>query len=269
MRELQDRVAVVTGGGSGIGRGTALALAARGMRLAVADLDGVRADAVVQEVRDAGGHAIGVICDVARDADVDELRALVDDELGGADVVMSNVGVIASGRPEAIPVSEWARVLDVNVVSAARMIHAFVPGLLARGDGHFIFTASTAGLYSYAYDRLPYTASKGAIVALAEGLALYLRPQGIGVTCLCPGPVATNIVEQISVSGEALPLRWPGLSLLDPGAVGEMVADAIVENRFLLLTHPEVQDLQRRRAEDPEAFLQAQIETLGQDGEPA
>jgi NAD(P)-dependent dehydrogenase (short-subunit alcohol dehydrogenase family) len=269
MRDLRDRVAVVTGGGSGIGRGTALALAARGMRLAVADVDGARAEGVAREVCEAGGHAIGVACDVARDADVDALRALVDHELGGADVVMSNVGVIASGRPEAIPVSEWARVLDVNVLSAARTIHAFVPGLLARGEGHLVFTASTAGLYTYAYDRLPYAASKGAVVALAEGLALYLRPQGIGVTCLCPGPVATNIVEQIAFSGEVLPIRSPGLSVLDPGAVGEMVAEAIVEDRFLLLTHPEVQDFQRRRAEDPEGFLAAQIEALAPDGEPS
>jgi NAD(P)-dependent dehydrogenase (short-subunit alcohol dehydrogenase family) len=127
-------------------------------------------------------------------------------------------------------------------------------------------TASTAALYPYTYDRLPYAASKAGVVAISEGLALYLRPQGIGVTLLCPGPVATNIVEQIAFHGELGPLHAPQLAILDPDDVGEMVVRAVRDEQFLLLTHPaEVQEILRRKAADPDAFVAAQAAWLAEE----
>jgi NAD(P)-dependent dehydrogenase (short-subunit alcohol dehydrogenase family) len=118
---------------------------------------------------------------------------------------------------------------------------------------------------AYAYERLPYSATKAAVVAVSEALALYLRPRGIGVTCLCPGPVATNIGEQMTFHDD-VPLHGPrDLELLDPAVVGDMVVDAVRADRFLLLTHQAVHDILVRRAEDPEAFLDAQITALGRD----
>jgi len=263
LRDLRGRVVVVTGGGSGIGRGTGLAFARRGARVVFADVNATRADDAAREAVAAGAEAIGVACDVGLDDDVVALQAATEAAFGPADVVMSNVGVLSIGKPESIPVAEWARVVNVNLLSAVRMVHTFLPGLLARGEGHLVITASTAGLMAYSFDRLPYGATKAALVSLAEGLALGLRPQGIGVTCLCPGPVATNIVEQVTVSGEPVPIRAPAFEVLTPEAVGEMVVEAVLADRFLLLTHPEVQAQLVARATDPEAFLAAKIAELG------
>jgi len=144
-----------------------------------------------------------------------------------------------------------------------RSFQLFLPTMLERGQGHIVNTASTAGLFAYAFERLPYTATKAAIVAVSEALALYLRPRGVGVTCLCPGPTATNITEQIRFHDD-VPINSPGdLEIMDAEVVGEMVVDAVRSNTFLLLPHgAAVRDILVRRAQDPEAFLAAQIAAL-------
>ncbi len=262
MEDLTRRTAVVTGGGSGIGRATSMALASAGAQVLVTDLDADRASAVAQEIRDGGGTAHGVRCDVSSDDDVSHSRDVAMERFGRVDIIMNNVGVLVLGRPEAIPPSAWQRLLDINVVSIGRSLSVFLPGLLAQGSGHIVNTASTAGLFGYSYERLPYSAAKGAVVALSEALALYTRPRGVGVTVLCPGPVATNIIEQVQLFGEPPKMHAPGLALLDPTAVGEQVVDAIRRDIFFLPTHPEVHDILVRRAQDPEGFVAAQAEKL-------
>jgi NAD(P)-dependent dehydrogenase (short-subunit alcohol dehydrogenase family) len=266
MRPMQDligRVAVVTGAGSGIGRASALAFARAGVGIVAADLDGARAAAVAGEARAEGVGAVGLACDVRRDDDLEAVRDRALDELGRIDVVMNNVGVIAAGPPLSIPFEEWQRVVDTNLLSVVRSNQVFLPVLLERGDGHVVNTASTNGLFSYSYDRLPYTATKAAIVGLSEALALYLKPRGVGVTCLCPGPVATNIVESIAFHGELAAVRGPDLQILDPAVVGAQVVDAVRSDRFLVLTHPEVHEILVRRAADPDAFLAGQVASIG------
>jgi NAD(P)-dependent dehydrogenase (short-subunit alcohol dehydrogenase family) len=263
VEDLAGRVAVITGGGSGIGRATALALSREGARVVVADIDAHRADVVASEIGDEGAPAVGVRCDVASDADVAALRDAALEHFGRVDIVMNNVGVLVVGAPEAIPSSAWQRLLDINVVSIGRSLSVFLPGLLAQGSGHVVNTASTAGLFAYSYERLPYSASKAAVVALSEALALYTRPRGVGVTVLCPGPVwPTNITEQVQSFGEAPPLHSPDLAPLDPTVVGGLVCDAIRRDVFFLPTHPEVHDILVRRAQDPEGFVAGQVEKL-------
>jgi NAD(P)-dependent dehydrogenase (short-subunit alcohol dehydrogenase family) len=265
VEELRGRLAVITGAGSGIGRGTALALAEHGVTVVVADIDAERADAVAEEVRSAGADAAGIRADVTKAADLEAVREFALRRFGRIDIVMSNVGVRADGRPEDIPLEEWERVLDLNLMSCVRAIHVFVPLLLAQRDGHLVNTASTNPLWPYSYDRLPYTASKGAIVALTEGLAMYLRPRGVGVTCFCPSGVRTNLNEQVRTFGENPPrLRGTGLTggNDDPLYAGRCLVDAIRENRVFAFTHPGVPAILRRRGEDLEGFMRAQIETF-------
>jgi NAD(P)-dependent dehydrogenase (short-subunit alcohol dehydrogenase family) len=180
---------------------------------------------------------------------------------GHLDVVVNNVGVLTNGLPQDIPVGEWQRILNVNLMSVVRSNAAFRPVLLERGSGHIVNTASFAGLFTYAYDRMPYAATKAAIVQISEGLAIYLRSKNIGVTLLCPGPVLTNIAGNIPTFGPGAPLRTPGdhYELLMPEPVGELVAEAILANRFFVPTHPEVVDELRRRVEDWDDYLDAQI----------
>jgi NAD(P)-dependent dehydrogenase (short-subunit alcohol dehydrogenase family) len=190
------------------------------------------------------------------------LRDAVMDRFGRVDVVMNNAGVILSGLPEQIPLSEWERVLNVNLMSIVRSNHVFLPLLLQQGSGHIVNTSSFAGLYTYSFDRLPYAASKAAIVQISEGLALYLRPQGIGVTCLCPGPVRTNIMKSNRAWSTGLDIRGPGpeFRMLEPDEVGEMVVDAVRRNLFFLPTDSAVTAKLIDRAADWEGFLQRQIQ---------
>jgi len=260
---LDGAAAVLTGAGSGIGRATAIALAARGCRVAASDLDADRARETAALVTAAGGEAVGMRVDVADQADLEALRDLCLRRFDRLDLVMNNVGVLAMGAPEALPIAAWQRVLDLNVVSIARSNLVFLPGLIAQGRGHVVNTASASGLLAYGFDRLPYVASKHAVVGLSEALAFYLAPKGIGVTCVCPSGVITNIVEQITVYGEASTPRAPQHALVEAEAVGELVADAIAAGTFLVVTASEIHDELVARAADPEAYMQRMIEAQG------
>jgi short-subunit dehydrogenase len=137
-------------------------------------------------------------------------------------------------------------------LSIARSNSVFLPILLAQGSGHIVNVASFAGIMTYSFDRLPYAASKAAIFQLSEGLALYLRPKGIGVTVLCPGPVATNIMQSTKVWTDGVQLRGPGaeFGLMTIDQVGRQVVEAILADRFFLPTHPEVRERLIRRAQE-------------------
>jgi NAD(P)-dependent dehydrogenase (short-subunit alcohol dehydrogenase family) len=261
---LDGAAAVIVGGGSGIGRGTALALAEVGVHVLVGDIDAERASAVAREASKVGADAVGVKLDVNEPDDFAAARDAADASFGRIDIVMNNVGVLSFGLPEHLPFSEWQRIVDTNLFSLVRSNEVFLPVLLEQGHGHIVNTASTAGLFAYAYERLPYTATKAAVVAISEALALYTVPRGVGVTCLCPGPVATNIAEQMTFSGPDVRIHGPGdhLEVLTAEQVGVQVREAIVEGRFLLLTHPELHETLLERAQDPEAFLQRQVRSI-------
>jgi NAD(P)-dependent dehydrogenase (short-subunit alcohol dehydrogenase family) len=257
--DLDGSVAVLTGAGSGIGRATALSLAGRGTKVVVSDLDGARAEQTAADVVATGGDAIGVRVDVAREGDLESLRDRCLERFGRVDVVCNNVGVLAMGAPESLPPEAWQRVLDVNLLSIARSNVVFLPLLIEQGRGHVVNTSSASGLLAYGFDRLPYVASKHAVVGISEALAIYLGPKGIGVTCVCPSGVATNILEQITVYGEATTPRAPQHPVVDPEVVGELVADAVASGTFLVVTAPEIHDELRERAADPESYVQRMI----------
>lgn len=269
MDTLRDKVCVITGAASGIGRAIAHALADRGAHIVAVDLDDDGIRALADEL---GTTALAHRADVSDPDAFQGVRNATLQRFGRADVVVNNVGVLTNGLPQDIPVAEWQRILDINLMSVVRSNAAFVPLLLEQGSGHLVNTASFAGLFTYAYDRMPYAATKAAIVQISEGLAIYLRPKGIGVTLLCPGPVLTNIAAAVPTFGGGAPLRTPGeqFELLDPAPVGELVADAIVRNRFFVPTHPQVVDELRRRLDDWDAYIDYQIsrKPLGKAASP-
>lgn len=260
METLRDKVAVITGAASGIGRAIACALSRQGAHIVAVDVDhdGVRDLANELSSR---GSALAQCADVSESGAFERIRDSALQRFGRIDIVVNNVGVLTNGLPEDIPVSEWQRILDINLMSVVHSNAAFLPLLLGQGSGHLVNTASFAGLFTYSYDRLPYAATKAAIVQISEGLAIYLRPKNIGVTLLCPGPVLTNIAAAVPRFGGGAPLRIPGegFELLDPAAVGEQVADAILRNRFFVPTHPQVVEELRRRVDDWDAYIDYQI----------
>ena len=262
MQSVAGAVGVITGAGSGIGRATALALARRGSAIVVSDVDEARATAVTAEIHDLGGLAASARCDVTSDDDVAALAETAQSAFGRVDIVMSNVGVIAKGLPLDIPMEAWSSIIDVNLLGTVRVLRAFLPGLLEQGSGHVVTTGSTAGLFPYAFDRLPYAATKAAVVALTESLALYLRPRGIGVTCFCPAGVITNIVEQVRQYGEPTPVQAPQLPLITAEEAAELVVHGILEDRLLVLSGSEVAEMAEGHALDRDRFLQSQIAYL-------
>jgi NAD(P)-dependent dehydrogenase (short-subunit alcohol dehydrogenase family) len=261
MDTLEGKVAVITGAASGIGRAIAHSLARRGAQIVAVDISADGLATVVAELRELGGNAAPRTADVADAKAFDGIRDTALERFGKVDIVVNNVGVLTNGLPQDIPVVEWERILNINLMSVVRSNATFVPMLLDQGSGHIVNTASFAGLFTYSYDRMPYAASKAAIVQISEGLALYLRPKNIGVTLLCPGPVLTNIISNMPTFGAGAALRTPGdqFELFDAARVGELVADAILSNRFFVPTHPQVTDDLRRRVENWDAYLDYQI----------
>jgi NAD(P)-dependent dehydrogenase (short-subunit alcohol dehydrogenase family) len=252
---LDGAAAIVTGAGSGIGRASAISFARRGSHVVVSDVDGERATAVAGEIRELGGEAVGVRCDVREMADLARLRDVSLERFGRVDLVMNNVGVLAMGPPESLPLEAWERVIDINVLGMVRSNLVFLPLLIGQGSGHIVNTASVSGLLSHGYDRLPYVTTKHAVVGMSESLAAYLRPRGIGVTCLCPSGVNTNIAEQISFYGPPSTPRSPDHPVVDADVVGELVADAVDDGQFLVLTVAGVHDELVERVRDIDAYV--------------
>jgi NAD(P)-dependent dehydrogenase (short-subunit alcohol dehydrogenase family) len=195
MEPLEDRVAVVTGGGSGIGEGLAHACAAAGMRVVLGDVEEKEVSRVAADLVAKGARALAVPCDVTRRAALDALADAAWSSFGGCHLLCNNAGVLVQGALADASDADWSWVLDVNLRGVVNGLQAFVPRMLAQGgEAHIVNTASMAGLCVLP-DLGIYTASKFAVVGLSESLRMELAPRGIGVSVLCPGGVSTRIIE--------------------------------------------------------------------------
>jgi NAD(P)-dependent dehydrogenase (short-subunit alcohol dehydrogenase family) len=247
--ELADRHIVVTGAGSGIGRGLARRFAAEGARaVVVADLDLASAESVAEEI---GGLAVHT--DVSRESDIQALVARAREANGPIDLFCSNAGVAGpAGGPEA-PDEDWQQIWDINVMAHVRAARALLPEMLARGDGYLLNTASAAGLLTQV-SALAYSATKHAAVAVAEWLAITYADAGIKVSCLCPQAVRTPLLEvALEDPVGAAPLLAGGV--LEPAEVAEAVVAGIREERFLILPHAEVAKFMALKGAQPERWL--------------
>jgi NAD(P)-dependent dehydrogenase (short-subunit alcohol dehydrogenase family) len=259
MRDVigAGRVAVVTGGGSGIGRALAEALAAAGSAVVVADLDLTAAEAVADEIRSNGGRADAVTVDVADAASVDELAAGVIGRHGRVDVLCNNAGVSTFNLIEDQTLDDWRWVLSVNLWGVIHGVHSFLPILRRQGTpAHIVNTASIAGLLSGVAFIGPYSATKVAVVSISETLVKEFAIAGlpIGVSVLCPSSVDTRVmesersrprslgVEHRTETAETVRLgiraSFTGPTGLPPALVAQRVIDAIREDRFWIITHP-------------------------------
>ena len=254
---FNDKNALIYGGGHGIGKAIALEFARRGAAVAVADIDSEAANLVANAIVDAGGRAVGLYCDVTSDQSVRDTAASAESELGGVDLVVNNVGVILSGNPEDIPVSEWQRIVDLNLYPVVRSNDVFLEKMLARGSGYIVNTASIAGLFPYAANRLPYVATKAAIIALTESLALYTIPRGVNVSVFCPGPTITNVMNSMKSWSDNVAMRGPGaeFGLMTAAQAAEKLAQGMLAGDVVIPAHDEAWDALRRHAESPNQFL--------------
>jgi NAD(P)-dependent dehydrogenase (short-subunit alcohol dehydrogenase family) len=257
MKELKDRVAVVTGASTGIGRSVAVECGRAGMRVVLASQNPERLAAAVDEVRATRASAIGVPTDVSDRAAVEQLAEATLREFGAVHLLVNNAGVYAPGYSWETPLEEWEWVIGVNLWGPLYAIRAFMPHLLAQPEAHIVNVSSTGGLMTTPVQG-PYTSSKHALVGLSKGLKADLGIKGanVGVTVVCPGMVATNIISQMQTTGPGGEPRpraelapevreiWDVMSTLTNAGipaddVGPMVLEAVRENRFWLLPNGE------------------------------
>jgi NAD(P)-dependent dehydrogenase (short-subunit alcohol dehydrogenase family) len=279
MRDLVDKVAVVTGAASGIGRGLAQRFAAERMRVVLADVEAEPLARAENELRAGGASVLAVRTDVSRAGDVEALAGATLDAFGAVHVLCNNAGVV--GTPAASwerSVADWEWILGVNLWGVIHGIRTFVPLMLQHGsEGHIVNTASMAGLISGA-GASDYGITKHAVVTLSESLhhELALAGSRLKVSVLCPAWVNTRIMDSernrpaalarrskiqsvLSVGEQLEPLIRQLLATgLAPERVAECVVDAIRSERFYILTHPEWKALVRKR-----------MESILEDGAPA
>ena len=254
MESFKDKVAVVTGGGSGIGRAMALALAREGARVVLADLDEAAMDGVARQARGHGVETLAVRTDVTDLASVQALATAAFKAFGAVNVLCNNAGVALWGGLESATHRDWQWVLGVNLWGVIHGIEAFVPRMIAGGQrGHIVNTASMAGLIA-SQGLGVYNTSKYAVVGLSETLAKDLKPHGIGVSVLCPMGVETRIRESERSRPAALrndAAAEPAVELigryLAPDTVAGMVLDAVRRGELYVITHDEGLEPLRRR----------------------
>jgi len=273
MNELRGRVAVVTGGGSGIGRGIALTLGAEGMTVAVADIQESKAREVAAEIEASGGRGLGIGVDVTSVESLARAAEAIVARTGGVNLLCANAGVLARVGPLTNhTIGDWEYTLSVNVLGIVKTVAAFLPALRERApDTHIVTTASLGGLVSDVGAPMgAYVASKYACVGYSEMLRAELAGEGIGVSVLCPGVVESNLMATSAenrhdafgpqpapqLGGGAGGASAPALPAWAIAAedVGPIVIRAIRANRFHVLTHPRawplVEDRFRAMRED-------------------
>jgi len=237
--DLHGGVAVVTGGGSGIGRSTALLLARHGAKVHVADLAAGAAEEVAQEIRRGGGAAEAHAVDVADPEAVERLAAAVFAGDGHVEVLHNNAGIGHAGNIEATTVEDWQRVIGVNLLGVAYGVQAFVPRMLAQGrPASVVNTASMAGLVPTA-KMAPYCASKFGVVGLSEALNAELSKRGIHVSAICPGIIDTPIIDTGIMRGEVAALQGQASSFYSrrgasPDEVARAVLATIAHHRLIV-----------------------------------
>lgn len=240
---------MVTGGASGIG----LAMAERFVReqprgIVIADIDGDRAKAAADRV---GG--IAVAADLGTEAGVLDVIHAAEGAYGPVDVYCSNAGVSQPFGGAEVPDAGWTKHWNLHVMSHVWAARALIPGMVERGDGYLLNTASAAGLLM-TMGAVPYTVTKHAAVALAESLSVLHAGTGVRFSCLCPAYVETPLVAQGNGTAVTRGVRSNSREV-GTAAVAEIVVKALREERFLILTHPENGDAAALRAGNPEQYL--------------
>jgi NAD(P)-dependent dehydrogenase (short-subunit alcohol dehydrogenase family) len=266
--ELEGAHAVVTGGAGGIGAALVRRLAEAGAgAIVVADVDGAAAESVAAEV---GGLGLGI--DVGREEEIDRLVAAAEERSGPVDLFCSNAGIAGPHGGAEVSDAEWQRTWEINVMAHVWAARRLLPGMLERRRGHLNSTASAASLLANP-GLMPYSVTKHAAVAVAEWLAItYGGPgSGVGFSCFCPQGVATPMLETWREEDPSSRLASASGETISAGDAAEALVRGIAEDRFLILSHPEVQTYMQRKAGNPARWLggmqrfQAQIDEARAD----
>ncbi|MDJ0850633.1 MAG: SDR family oxidoreductase [Myxococcota bacterium] len=243
--EIKDSVVVITGAASGIGRALALRFQAEGAQQVVA-VD-IAEDGARDTAAEVGG--VAMTADVGREADVARVIERVEQEIGPIDLFCSNAG-IGAGMDLASPNEEWQQSWDVNLMAHVYAARHLVPRMLERGGGHFLITASAAGLLNQ-IGGAAYGVTKHAAVGFGEWLAITYQHKGLRVSMLCPQAVRTAMTAQASTSTAAAATD----GMMEPEVLADSVVEGLREESFLILPHPEVLEYMRRKTANYDRWI--------------
>lgn len=254
MTQIKGRTAVVTGGGSGIGEGLAKGLAKEGARVAVADIIVDNAERVAAHIRDNGGEAVAVECDVCERGSIAAMKAEIDKALGPVQLLFANAGATSFDPLMDMSDDDVDWILQVNLHGVMNTTRAFLPDMMKGREGHICATASMAGLLpGWIPVHVPYSAAKAGIIGLMMNLALEMKEYNIHTTSYCPGGVATGMKAN---NARYRPARFGGpgegevhvgeaskeqtsMDFYTPDAIAPMVLNAVRNNRAFVFDHPE------------------------------
>lgn len=270
MKDLRDKVVLITGAANGIGKATALAFAKRGARLVVTDIDGAGAEAVAAELGAGGAEALALKVDVANEEEVAGMIAETIEKMGSLDVLVNNAGVFVTGPAESTSMDDWKWVTDINVWPHVYAIRAALPYFKQRGSGHLVHVASAAGIMGTP-GLSAYCMSKFAVFGMVESLAISLYGSGIGVSLVCPLWVNTGLLDRgrsnldphlelDEVAVRSLGSEFLKATGIPPDRVAEAMVDGVVEEKFLVLPNPEVLKFAQIKWSDPERYIRRAAE---------
>lgn len=244
--DVKGKIIIVTGGALGIGRALCRRFVNEGAKtVIIADVNEKAASALAGEI-----GAVALTCDVSREEDVIRLVRFAENNFGAVDIFCSNAGILLVGGLE-IANESWQRIWDVNVLSHVYAARAVIPGMIRRGGGAFMITASAAGLLNQ-IGSTPYAVTKHAAVALAENISIMYGDQGIKVFALCPQAVDTEMKH----AGDGLVAGAASVDgLMTPEKLADMVMEGLQKEEFLILPHPEVKAYIQRKASDYDRWL--------------
>ena len=228
MGELTGKVAIVTGASAGIGRAAAVALAAEGAAVVIADVDDTRGEQVAAEINDKGGKARFIHADMSDDAQVEAMVSQTVEEFGGLDLAFNNAGIEGTPAPthECTP-ENWQRTLAVNLTGVWSCMRHEIPRMLERGGGSIVNCASVAGLVGFT--SIPaYTASKHGVVGLTKTAALEYAEAGLRVNAVCPGVINTEMVERFTGGQDDAETAMIAMEPIGRMGRPEEIADAVV-----------------------------------------
>lgn len=255
--DVKGKVIVVTGGACGIGQGLCRRFAREGAKkVIIADVNEAAAKSVADEIK-----GIAMTCDVRKEKDIINLVSITEKKFGSIDLFCSNAGIIVLGGVEAGN-EDWQRIWEINVLAHVYAARAALPGMIKRGGGAFMVTASAAGLLSQ-IGSLPYSVTKHAAVGFAENIAITYGDQGIKVFLLCPQAVRTEMTRQgggvAAVDG-----------LMEPEQLTDAVMESFQRDEFLILPHPEVKTYMQRKTANYDRWLQGmrRLQTRVIEGTP-
>jgi NAD(P)-dependent dehydrogenase (short-subunit alcohol dehydrogenase family) len=246
--EFKDKIAVVTGAARGIGLAVCQALVAEGCKVVIVDINADAAEAAAEAIRQSGGQALALACDVAVDAQVEAVGLAVKQRFGDADILINNAVAhpLAPGNIDDIDMARWTQALNINVLGYVRMLKAFVPAMLARGSGYVVTTSSSLAILPNAATRhmLPYITSKGAALGLSYGLSHALRARGVLSSVFCPGLTDTSGTGSTKVKAMGF---MEGLSakLVEPATpawVAQVLLDGMRRGDALICSHEDWED---------------------------